>query len=229
MFALGHRGAPEVHFENTLAGFQAAVDLGADGVELDVRRTIDGRWVVHHDACPPGSKTAIGRTPMAIIERLRLPDGSAIPTLQQALEALRGAARVVVEIKGSTSARGIESVIHLSRDHGVTLSSFNHPMLARLADASIPLALTMDRIQEEPVAKATRLGASELHLWHPLWTRERVRRARQRGILTVAWTVDRIDDLRRLAALGVEGVITNRLETVLDYLRRNELLQEGPA
>ncbi len=229
MFALGHRGAPEVHFENTLAGFQSAVELGADGVELDARRTLDGCWVVHHDARPPGSKTSIDRMPFSRLERLRLPDGSSIPTLQAALRALRGAGRVVVEIKGRSSARGIESIIHLSRDHGVTLSSFNHPMLARLSDASIPLALTMDRLQEDPVTKATRLGASELHLWHPLWTRQRVRQARQRGILTVAWTVDRLDDLRRLAALGVEGVITNRLEAVLHYLRQNELPQEGSA
>ncbi|MFC6749243.1 glycerophosphodiester phosphodiesterase family protein [Deinococcus aquaticus] len=56
---LGHRGTPRLHTENTLVGFQAAMDAGLDGVELDVRRLMDGTLVIHHDPALKGA----GRCP----------------------------------------------------------------------------------------------------------------------------------------------------------------------
>ncbi|OQX40212.1 MAG: hypothetical protein B0D91_00240 [Oceanospirillales bacterium LUC14_002_19_P2] len=46
---LGHRGVPLAHQENTLAGFRKAIELGVDGIELDVFKTRDDRIVVFHD------------------------------------------------------------------------------------------------------------------------------------------------------------------------------------
>src|SRR3990172_3063349 len=53
-FLIGHRGFPRVARENTIPSFEAALEAGCDGVELDVRMTQDGVLVVHHDSVAQG-------------------------------------------------------------------------------------------------------------------------------------------------------------------------------
>jgi len=89
---LAHRGGLGPWRENTLEAFRGALRLGADGVELDVRRAADGELVVHHDASIPG----LG--PLNRFSRPELPDW--VPSLGRALEACAGAS-VNVEIKNS--------------------------------------------------------------------------------------------------------------------------------
>lgn len=88
---IGHRGASRDERENTLAAFRAAAAQGAHGVELDVRRTADGRLAIHHDAHLPDGR-AIRATTWD-----DMPDH--VPDLAQALDACRGFATVNVEIK----------------------------------------------------------------------------------------------------------------------------------
>src|SRR5262245_53827525 len=82
---LGHRGASRAAPENTLEAFRLARDLGADGVELDVRRTADGVLVVHHDPAREG---------LGVLGTLRFDDVRAacpdIPTVDEALDELSG-------------------------------------------------------------------------------------------------------------------------------------------
>src|SRR5689334_18596174 len=65
---LAHRGANRVEPENTVAAFTRALELGADGVELDVHRTADGGIVVHHDASASGVGL-LAAMPFAAIRR----------------------------------------------------------------------------------------------------------------------------------------------------------------
>ncbi len=90
---LGHRGASHARSENTLAAFAKARELGADGVELDVRRTADGVLVVHHDPAVADFGLIVDH-PFAALRRTH-PE---VPTLVEALEACAGMI-VNVEIK----------------------------------------------------------------------------------------------------------------------------------
>ena len=83
---LGHRGASPAAPENTLDAFALARELGADGVELDVRRTADGVLVVHHD--PDGRRLRAARRARRSPTSARR--GRASPTLDEALDACRG-------------------------------------------------------------------------------------------------------------------------------------------
>jgi len=112
---LGHRGARFVAPENTVVSFQAAIAEGADGVELDLRRTLDQKLVCLHD--PGLGRTTDGRGPVRqwTLEELRRLDagrrfgrngdrsyrgrGLQIPTIAQALDALPRTALVDVEVK----------------------------------------------------------------------------------------------------------------------------------
>ena len=82
---LGHRGASAAAPENTIAAFERARALGADGVELDVRRSADGVLMVHHDAEVAGLGVLAERTFTEV--RGARPD---LPTFEEALAACRG-------------------------------------------------------------------------------------------------------------------------------------------
>src|SRR5918995_5277942 len=88
---IGHKGAAGLAPENTLGAFHVARDVGADGVELDVRRTADGALAVHHDAELPDGRV------IAAINWSELPDD--VPDLDPVLDVCRGLALVNVEIK----------------------------------------------------------------------------------------------------------------------------------
>lgn len=87
---MAHRGASKVELENTTLAFARALEMGADAVELDVRRCGSGELVVHHDP-----KLSDGRTIFSVDKR-DLP--THIPTLAEALDAC-GSMWVNIEIK----------------------------------------------------------------------------------------------------------------------------------
>ena len=93
---IAHRGASHERPENTLPAFTRAVELGADGVELDVHLTADGALVVHHDAVPRDPPTSalagrgIGSLTLEELGRFRV-GGEAIPTLDAVIRAVAAA------------------------------------------------------------------------------------------------------------------------------------------
>src|SRR3954454_10174241 len=91
---IAHRGASAAFAENTVEAFEAAGRLGADWVELDVRRTADGLLAIHHDA-----RLGDGR---AVVELLQAALPASVPDLATALTAC-GSLGVNVEIKNSPS------------------------------------------------------------------------------------------------------------------------------
>lgn len=222
MLVLGHRGAPDMQFENTIASFDAAIRLGADGVELDVRRTRDGHLVVHHDPRIPGAALPIERLSLSEVKARRLPSRDRIPTLDEALARL-GHAAVVVELKGRASARELGRLLERQPSRpGLRISSFNHKMLAQLTGKRYPLALTIDRLEPDTLRKAARMGATELHIRHTLIDASLVSKAHRMNLAVLAWTVDRPEDFARMRELEVDGVITNKVERALQYFQKKK-------
>ena len=96
---IAHRGAVSFAHENTLEAFEAAVQIGADAVEFDVRRTFDGVLVIHHDATLPGKRRLVAN---ATYEELKLSGarrGYHIPTLEETLHHLCGRIALDIELK----------------------------------------------------------------------------------------------------------------------------------
>src|SRR3712207_9162229 len=92
---IGHRGTPSCgeHSENTLQSIRAALDAGADGVEVDVQATREGVLVLAHDRdlgriLGTGARTGpvVAESTLAELRALRLPVGARIPTLAEALD-----------------------------------------------------------------------------------------------------------------------------------------------
>ena len=138
---IAHRGASRERPENTISAFQRAVELGADGVELDVHLTADG-ILAHHGWAPrgPGDSASVGPTIRSLTsEQLRAfrVDGEGIPTLEEVIRVVGGRVTVYCELKGrETAAPAVKLLEPLGPRAAV--HAFDHRQIAvarRLAPA----------------------------------------------------------------------------------------------
>jgi glycerophosphoryl diester phosphodiesterase len=220
---IAHRGASGHDPENSLAAFRRAVELGADGIELDVHGTRDGVLVVHHDAGLPGLG-AIAELDAEAVQERRLPNGEPVPRLAEAL-AIIGDHDVWVELKG-LDARFDDALFH-ALDHGpapgrYAVHSFDHRIVARLGRARPALrrgVLLSSRLLD-PLAPLAATGASTLWQEQHLVDAALVERVHAAGSAIVAWTVNAPDDIARLVRLGVDGLCGNYPERIRDAVRR---------
>jgi glycerophosphoryl diester phosphodiesterase len=229
---LGHRGASRVRTENTLAAFAKARQLGADGVELDARRTADGVLVVHHDPAVEGLGLLVD-VPFAKL-RAAHPE---IPTLAEALEACAGML-VNVEVKclpwepdADTEGRDVlHAVVELVLAEqyqpvsDVVVSSFDLGAVDACR-AFAPAVATAWLTSGQDVAAAAAIAREHGHAWlHPdrgaaLRASERdVDGAHAGGVRVNVWTVDEPDEIVRLATIGVDAIITDVPDVAADAL-----------
>lgn len=231
---VAHRGASATAPENTVAAFLEAARQGADAVELDVRRTQDGVLVVAHDATwartTDASQVLPHRAPwrvedltLAEVRRLDAgawagPDfeGQRVPTLGEALEALRPTGlHVLVELK----APDRHTVPLLVRELAATrlvprrvaVQSFDAGAVRALRQElpGLRLGVLFHRVTRSRVREAA--GWADLVNVHHAWLhRGIVEEATLRGLDCYAWTVNQPGAVRRLASLGVDGVVTDR-------------------
>jgi len=220
---IAHRGASAAHRENTVAAFSAAGPLGADAIELDARRTADGAVVVHHD-----DTLADGRV-LVDVASADLPPH--VPTLAQALDAC-GELVVNIEVKNwpddadfdaseTVAETVVDEVARRDWAQRVIVSSFHRPTIDRVRALApdVPTALLHIRVDgATALAEAAQHGHGLLHPWHGWVTEELVAAAHAQGIGVNTWTVDDPDDMRRLSAWGVDGIVTNVPDVALEAL-----------
>lgn len=212
---IAHRGAAQDHRENTCEAFAAAVALGADWIELDVRRSADDVLIVCHDAHLPDGRVIVE------VPYEELPMW--VPTLAEALDACQGA-KVNIEIKNDPDSPDFDADHQISdavvglaiayRDHAdLLVSSFNVETVRRIraVDPEMPVGLvTFELLSPDMVIEsATASGLTSIHPWEPTVDRRLVERMHAAGLLCHTWTVDDADRMRELVALGVDGIITD--------------------
>ena len=206
-----HRGASAAKPENTVEAFVEAARMGADGVELDVRRSADHALVVCHDAALPDGRfvkdITVAELPPSVV------------LLDAALEAC-GSMVVNVEIKNhpddvdyDPSAAIVSAVAGAIAGHDVIVSCFDLETLDRFADAApdVPRGyLASPRLdQHDELRRAVEHGHHAFHP-HQLWVNdELVAAAHAAGLDVNTWTADDPDRIRWLAAAGVDVVMTN--------------------
>lgn len=222
---IAHRGASVAHPENTLAAFRGAVEMGADGVELDVRRTADGRGAVVHDAHLPDGRLVVEVTADDLPEE--------VPELAAALEAC-GPLEVNVEIKNwatepdhdATCALAelvVAAVATAEMRERVIVSSFDLRTIDRVHELEPSLRtawLVVDHPQPARlVERAAAGGHAGIHPVAGMVDADLVAAAHAAGLFVNVWTVDDPDEIRRLAELGVDGIVTNVPDIAREALR----------
>jgi glycerophosphoryl diester phosphodiesterase len=221
-----HRGVHRTVRENTLDAFRAAIDLGVDGVELDVRQTGDGALVIHHDS------TIAGRI---IADALAADLPAYVPRLDEAMTVLRGLT-VNVEIKnprepdepsydesGTIARSTLEYLRDASWMDAVIISCFDRATCeeVRSLDPDVTLAWLVYEVSLSESLKVARdLGFSAVNPHFTMVTRENRELARELGLAINVWTVNQANDLTTMADLDVASVITDDPALALDLYGR---------
>jgi glycerophosphoryl diester phosphodiesterase len=236
MRIIGHRGTPSCHHhpENTLQSIHAALDAGADGVEIDVRATRDGVLVLAHDpdlgrilGTGPRTGPVVAGSTFAGLRGHRLPNGARVPTLVEALNlAADHQAFVVTEVKpeigGAAAARTARLLGELLDDRRarhpgadrVSTSSFDLTTAASLAGhgtVSTALIVAPQIDPDDAARRASGCGVTDVHL-NPVHIRRDpavVTRAQALGLLVAVGVVNDPVEARLVSLLGAEMICTD--------------------
>lgn len=226
MLIVGHRGARGEAPENTLGGFQYALERGVRHFELDLRLSADGVPMVIHDAscqrtCESGELVA-----NSTAEQLSMLDASRahpwhqrepVPSLALLLPVLDQANSVQLEIKRDHPRRLlllIQATRKLLAGHNscqYTLTSFDRRALelaAKLAP-EIPRGLVTDRRFTDVIAQARRLECSLLVYHYPIVSPIRLDKARDAGLSMSCYTVNDSAHIKKLRQWGIDSAITD--------------------
>jgi glycerophosphoryl diester phosphodiesterase len=244
-----HRGGAGLAPENTLVAFATGLATGADGIELDVRLSLDGVAVLMHD--PTLERTTDGAGPVdqrTAAELARLDagfrfdrDGAfpfrglgiGVPSLRDVFERHPGAS-MLIELKSADPrlARAVVEEIHAAgaRDR-ITVGSFQKGALdaVRTLDPSIRTGADMDEVRSGmDAAPGGAIAARpvfdafqvpEIYAGLRIVTPDFIARAHDAGVSVTVWTVNREDDMRRLLDWGVDGLITDRPDIAVALVR----------
>lgn len=223
-----HRGASKERPENTMAAFRRAVDLQADGIELDVHKVRDGALIVSHDAsmlrCMGEEKNIYDLTG----EQIRAYsagkkfspryEAERAPYLTEVLELVRETSLFLnIEIKAEHLLTGIElDVMQLLRRYDMQkrsiISSYRHDILREIkrCDSGFRVGALYDDMRgTDPVQYAVFYEFDAIHPYFPTVEETLVSRCHAQGIQVNPFTVDRPEDIRHMMQIGVDSVITN--------------------
>jgi glycerophosphoryl diester phosphodiesterase len=226
---ISHRACAGHAPENTLAGVQAALRIGADAIEIDVQTTADGVPVLMHDFTLDRATSASGDFSSFTLEQLKSLDidGEPIPTFAETLDTTRGRALLVTEIKRPGCEETLADLIRgASALHDVMVWSFLPPALEamRHAEARIPggLLIPPQSIDNWPSMRelALRLGLQAVSVFHLSLNHEIVDQARRSGLSVYAWTADSEEEIQRLVDLDLDGIVSNFPDRALALLGR---------
>jgi glycerophosphoryl diester phosphodiesterase len=215
---ISHRGAHQTHPENSIAAFERAIELGADGIELDVHATRDGVVVVHHDPVVHArhpqrpSHQPISELSSNELARFPLADGTRIPTLPATLEAIGDRAIVYVEIKATNIEPLVTRCIRESEAR-CAVHSFDH-RIVKIVKAILPAMRTGILEVSRHIDPAASLVAAQAEdLWQEVDSidEETVARAHSVGARVIAWTANDAAQWETLYALGVDAICTDRI------------------
>lgn len=225
-----HRGLHTHHPENTRGAFQAALDAGAAYIETDVVGSRDGIAMISHDvdlARVTGQPGLVADFTAEELGRIELGGGQTFFTLADALREFP-TVRFNIDVKDQSAIAGtVASIREAAAEHRVLVSSFS-ARRRRATVAQLPGVATSTAASEffrawlqALVGLTPRMSSfhavqiPERYGWLRVVTPAILRRFHRASVEVHVWTLNDPADMRRLAALGVDGVVTDRCDVAL--------------
>jgi glycerophosphoryl diester phosphodiesterase len=240
---IAHRGGSRLAPENTLAAFQNAIDLGVDMIEIDVEQTSDSVVVVIHDSKVDRTTNGKGSVDSLSFDYIRTLDAGSrfdksfenekIPTLDEVLDLINGKVKLLIEIKeGSERYPEIEQkTVNVVQNYNayswVIVQSFNKKAIDRVRrlDKGIKTFYLLGRNFDEYYAELRSDNNPELKLnydgiavHHSKLSPESVDSVKQFGLEVYTWTVDEVDEMKKMMDAGVDGIITDSPDKLINLL-----------
>ncbi|MCX3058731.1 glycerophosphodiester phosphodiesterase [Streptomyces beihaiensis] len=232
--ALAHRGGAADGLENTAAAFRRAVDLGYRYIETDVHATADGRIVAFHDATldrVTDSRGRIADLPWSAVRHARVAGSEPVPLFEDLLETFPDV-RWNVDVKAEPALLPLVELIRRTRAWDrVCVGSFCEARVARAQAVAGPRLATsygtkgVVGLRLRSYGVPAPLRRSALCAQVPVAQsgvrvvdRRFVRAAHARGLQVHVWTVNEADEMRHLLDLGVDGIVSDQIETLRGVL-----------
>ncbi len=238
---IGHRGAAGLEPENTLRSINRAIALGVEMVEIDVRACADGYLMVAHDdelASAQGERFRVSTSSVAALRRFDMGKGERLLRVDEALEAIRGRARVNLDLKVEGHAGALLELVRgagMVDDTIVTGDAVTSFGYLKAAEPHLWLGLSISagrcaaaraaleerapqRARERAAvlaARAASVRAEALMLEYTQISAALVRALHARQVRVYVWTVDSGRQMVRLKAQGVDGVTSNRVDLLM--------------
>lgn len=210
---VGHRGARAYQIENTLESFKKAIELGVGAVELDVRKSKDGRLVIIHD---DNLKKVFGKDILvnqATLKELKQLTENKIPTLEEALRFIdKKVEKILVELKEVGYEKKILEVIKKEKlKDRVIIVSFHEKALLnmRKLDKEIETGLIYSRYKN-PIDAALKLNAQYLIPLYRFTHTKNIEDAHKNSLKVIVWTINTKQEVKEYIAKGVDGIASDK-------------------
>ncbi len=220
MLKIGHRGAIRHAPENTLISFQKAIELGVDGIELDVHLTSDNHLIVIHDDTLDRTTSGTGLVKGFTLEELkslRIDKLYEIPILQEVLDFVDKRIFVNIELKGQNIAKPVADMVeryilekNWTYEHFI-VSSFDWNALqeVRSLNPNIAIGVLTQTDLGLAIAFADFIKAKSIHPYFHLLNDENSYAISEKGFQVFPWTVNEQEDIYKIKSLQVSGIISD--------------------
>jgi glycerophosphoryl diester phosphodiesterase len=217
MIKIAHRGASGYEFENSMAAYKKAIEMGISIIELDLQRTADGKFVVFHDQKLDRCTNARGRinsfTLDELREQVRLKNGEPIPELPEVCSLFKESnVTALMELKNDNSAEDLwKEVNGLIPLKNVIFGSFYHKQLIELKKhrPQIYICLIFREFSKELFNSLSSSQATYAAAKFGSVTLEQVQEMQKAGLKCLVWTVNESADITLAKKLNFDGIISN--------------------
>ena len=220
--SIGHRGAKGYVAENTYESISKAIQLGVDGIEIDVFKCASGELVLFHDKDLKeltGESGLIENLTIKELEQFLVLGKYKIPTLKDVLTRIEKPLFVNIELKGLNTAQATSKIIaDISRSTSWSLehfivSSFNWDELElfRSIDKNTPVGVLVSKSMSinEAIEFGKKINAQAIHPNFKLLNDKAVKKIKNNGFKIYTWTVNNEDDINFMKKLKVDGIISD--------------------
>lgn len=220
VLTIAHRGASGYEPENTLIAFEKAINLNADGIELDVHLSADGKLIVIHDEKidrTTNGKGAVNKKSLKELKTFRIENSQEIPTLIEVFHLVNKRCFINIELKGVGTAKTVVELIqeyisdkNWNHTHFL-VSSFDWKMLeeVHLLDPKIRIGVLTEKSIEDALIFAKKTKAFSIHPDYKLLSKENVALMKQNHFEVYPWTVNSKEEIQNIKLFNVNGIISN--------------------
>ncbi|MDI6890713.1 MAG: glycerophosphodiester phosphodiesterase [Thermodesulfovibrionales bacterium] len=210
---VGHRGARAYEIENTVESFKRAIELGVNAVELDVRKSKDGKLVIIHD---DNLKKVFGKDIQvneATLKKLKQLTENKILTLEEALKFIgKKVEKILVELKEVGYEKKVLEVIKKEKLKDVVIIvSFREQALfnVRKLDKEIETGLIYSKYKN-PIDVALKLNAQYLVPLYRFTHTKDIEKAHKNNLRVIVWTINTKQEVKEYIAKGVDGIASDK-------------------
>lgn len=226
MLKIGHRGTKGYASENSLFSFEKAIEMGVDGIELDVHLSLDGQIIVIHDDTidrTTNGKGFVNTLSLQELKTFRINEKQAseleqqIPTLNEVFNLVNQTCFINIELKGKGTASAVVALIEkyiLEKNWKYTnflVSSFdwNAVQEVRFLNENIPIGILTETNLDLAFSFAKFMKAEAIHPEFHLLTQDNTAQIQAKGIQVFPWTVNEYEAIQKIKTYNVNGIITD--------------------